>query len=133
MALEEKLSDPVKAFSSSKEKEALIIMEKRRQTLLKEQEETWRQKSRAIWLKSGDKNTKKIQAYARGRKGTNTIWELKNEGGYKVTSFKNLAELGVNHFQNLYKAPTGTSLAEIIQIAQMFPRFAEEVDNGNLM
>lgn len=133
LALEEKMSDPVKAFSFEEEKEALIIMEKRRQTLLKEQEETWRQKSRAIWLKSGDKNTKKIQAYARGRKGTNTIWELKNEGGDRVTSFKNLAELGANHFQNLYKAPAGTSLAEIIQIVHMFPRFAKEVDNGNLM
>ena len=100
---------------------------------LKEQEEVWRLKSRAIWLKSGDENTKKFQAYARGRKGANTIWELKNEDGEKVTSFKNLADLGVNHFQNLYKALAGASLAEIIQIAQMFPRFVEEDENENLI
>ena len=42
LALEEKMSNPVKAFSSEEEKEALIILEKRRQTLLKEQEEAWR-------------------------------------------------------------------------------------------
>lgn len=50
-----------------------------------------------------------------------------------VTSFNDLAELGVKHFQNLFKVPNGTSLAEIIQITHMFPRFAEEIDNGNLM
>ena len=59
LALEEKMSDPVKGFSSEEEKEALINMEKRRKTLLKEQEEAWRLKSKAIWLKSGDENTKK--------------------------------------------------------------------------
>ena len=48
LALEEKMSDPVKAFSSEEEKEALINLEKRRQTLLKEREEAWRLKSKAI-------------------------------------------------------------------------------------
>jgi hypothetical protein len=50
-----------------------------------------------------------------------------------VTSFKDLTELGVKHFQNLFRALVGASLVEIIQIVDMFPRFAEEVDNGNLM
>ena len=63
----------------------------------------------------------------------NAIWDLKNEDGDMVTSLNDLAELGVKHFQNLFKAPVGTSLAEIIQISHMFPCFAEEVDNGNLM
>ena len=39
----------------------------------------------------------------------------------------------MKHFQNLYKAQAGTSLAEIIQIAHMFLRFVEEVYNGNIM
>jgi hypothetical protein len=72
---------------------------------LKEQEETWRQKSRAIWLKSGDDNTKKIQAYANGRNIKNTIWSLIDEEGREVSSFQDLARLGKTHFQNLFKAP----------------------------
>ena len=111
------MSDPVSAFSSEEERDALVLLEKHRQTILKEQEEVWRLKSRAIWLKSGDENTKYFQAYAQGRQRANTIWELKNFDGEKVSSFRNLADLGINHFQSLFKAPGGASLAEIIQMA----------------
>ena len=73
LALEESMRDPLKGFSIQEDKEALIKLEKRRQSLLKEQEEAWRQKGRDIWLKSSDENTKLFQAYARGRKMANTI------------------------------------------------------------
>ena len=66
--------------------------------MLLEKEEEWRLKSRAIWLKSGDENTKKNQAYAWGRKAANTIWDMKDEAGEKVSSFEGLAKLGVGHF-----------------------------------
>lgn len=108
-------------------------MEKRRQDLLAQREEEWRLKSRVIWLKSGDENTKFFQAYAKGQKAANTIWEMKDRQGEMVSSFKGLASLGVDHFQSLFKAPAETSLVEIIQLAQTFPRFAEEEENSNLM
>lgn len=63
-----------------------------------EKEEEWRLKSRAIWLKSGDENTKLFQAYAWGRKVANTIWDMMDEAGEKVSSFKGLEKLGVDHF-----------------------------------
>ena len=56
-------------------------LEGRRNTLLLEKEETWRLKRRAIWLACGDDNTKKIHAYARGRKVVNTIWNLCDDDG----------------------------------------------------
>ena len=111
----------------------LMALEKRRQTLLKEQEEAWRQKSRAIWLKSRDENTKNFQAYVKGRKAANTIWVLKNEVEERITSFKGFANLGVKHFQNLFKAQAGSTLVEIIQTTQLFPRFANVEENENLM
>lgn len=43
-------------------------LEERRNKLLKEKEETWRLKSRAIWLESGDENTKFFQSFAKGRR-----------------------------------------------------------------
>ena len=43
-----------------------IELETKRNKLLIDQEEHWRIKSRAIWIKSGDLNTKKIHQFAKG-------------------------------------------------------------------
>jgi hypothetical protein len=39
------------------------------------------------------------------RKTKNTIWSLKDSLGNEVTTFKDLDQIGKNHFQNLFKAP----------------------------
>ena len=54
-------------------KEVFTALEGRRKMLLQDKEDTWRLKSRAIWLESEDDNTKLFHAYARGRKSSNTI------------------------------------------------------------
>ena len=55
-------------------------------------------------MESGDDNTKKFHAYARGRKVANTIWSLQDEEGSTHVSFEDKARCGVNHFQQLFKA-----------------------------
>lgn len=61
------------------------------------------------------------------------MWELNNPEGERVSSFKNLADLGVNHFKSLFCAPGGATLAEITQLARVFPRFVEENNNASLL
>ena len=41
--------------------------------------------------------------------------------------------MGVDHFKNIFKAQGESSISKIIQIDQLFPRFVEEEDNGELM
>ena len=120
-------------LSTQESKEVLTRLEGRRYTLLLEKEEAWRLKSRAIWLECGDDNTKKIHAYARGRKVANTIWSLQDEEGTSHVSFEEKARCGVNHFQHLFKAPLQASIEEVIRLAQMFPRFVDEAGNRDLM
>lgn len=108
-------------------------MEKRRRKLLEEKEETWKLKSRAIWLSCGDENTKLFQVYARGRKPANTIGETKNVVGESIISFQGLAELGITHFQNLFISPREATIVEIIQITQFFPSFIDGDENEDLM
>jgi len=67
-------------------------------------------KSRAIWLKCGDENTKFFQAYAKGRKFTNSIWALNSAAGEQATSFDGLAELGVRHLGSFSKNSQGLPL-----------------------
>ena len=58
---------------------------------------------------------------------------MKDEVGEKVSSFEGLANLGVKHFQSLYKAQVGSTLAEIIKLAQFFPCFVDTEENSELM
>ena len=81
-------------MSTTESKFRLLQLEKKRIKLLKEKEETWRLKRRAIWLESGDENTKFLQAYAKGRKNVNTIWHLKDQDENMETSFEGMSTQG---------------------------------------
>ena len=50
----------------------------------------------------------------------NTIQELGDDLGNKVSSFEGLSSLGVNHFKHLFIAQHETSIAEIINIMGLF-------------
>jgi len=63
----------------------------------------------------------------------NAIWELADADGTRHSSFEVLARLGVNHFNDLYKDPNGTSIEEIILVSQLFPRFGEANKNVELI
>lgn len=67
-------------------KERIKAMKVERNRILKDIEEKWRLKSRAIWLEVGDENSKFFQNYAKGMRNTNTIWEMK-EGDGRSTIF----------------------------------------------
>ena len=106
-------------------KEVFTALEGRRKMLLQDKEETWRLKSRAIWLESGDDNTKFFHAYARGRKSSNTIWSLLDSHCVAQTNFDEKARLGVSHFKNLFKDPPQVNIVEVIRVAQLFPSFVD--------
>jgi len=131
--LGEYLMDVDGGFATVESRDRLLALEKRRQVLLEEKEARWRMKSRATWLKAGDENTKFFQAYAKGRRMNNTIWELENETGDQICSFEGLAEMGIKHFESLFKAQEESSIAEIVRVAGYFPRFVMEEDNRMLM
>lgn len=99
---------------------------------LKDREEIWRLRSRAIWMHEGDENTNFYHKFSNGRKEVNTIWQLQNEQGQIVNTFPQLSELATSHFKHTYSAPRDTNLAEIIKVAQLFPRFVEQEEGDEL-
>jgi hypothetical protein len=79
-----------------------------------DKEESWRLKSRATWLESGDENTKLFQSFAKGRRCANTIWHLRDQGGNLETTFDGMSRLGKKHFQELFKAENQASIEEVV-------------------
>eukprot|EP00253_Pinus_taeda_P018177 PITA_18177 len=120
-------------YESQESKEKILLLEKQRDQILLAREEEWRLKSRAVWLKVGDENTKFFHNYAKGRKNSNTIWKLKNEEGEEANTFEELSVLGRNHFQNLFADQGEITIAEVIRTAQCFPRYVEEEEAKSLM
>jgi hypothetical protein len=63
----------------------------------------------------------------------NIIWGLKDPIGIQITSFKDLTQLGSQHFQNIFSTKRRETIDFIIQIALNYPNFVEYEDNRDLM
>jgi hypothetical protein len=50
-----------------------------------------------------------------------------------VNAFKGLSSLGISHFKELFKVEAGSSIAEIVKAAKIFPRFVEDDERESLM
>lgn len=65
------------------------------------EEVSWRQKSRCLWLKEGDRNTKYFQKVSNGRRRNNTIDKLK-VGEVIVDDKAVIKEEILSFYQQLY-------------------------------
>eukprot|EP00253_Pinus_taeda_P027180 PITA_27180 len=119
-------------FISVDEKCKLIDLEQQKIKILKEREESIRLRSRALWMKAGDDNTKFFHNFAKCRKVSNTIWKLPSPDGDIADNFNKLAHLGISYFRNLYRSPHEENLLDIINVANHFPRFVEGEDMNAL-
>jgi len=78
-------------------------LEKRKNLILSKEEATWRLKSRPIWLKEGDRNTRFFHKFASARREKNSIWSIKDEKGNVLLSQHEIAREAVRYFQNQYR------------------------------
>ena len=131
--LKSNIGEESSSFFIEESKALLVCKEKRNREILKEREDLWRLKRRAIWLSSGDDNTKFFHAYAKGRKTHNSIWELQDGVGNRESNFEGLAHLVVSHFRKLFATQPGVSIAKIIKMVGFFARFIDHQGNEALM
>ena len=92
------------------------------------EEEFWRQKSRSLWLKSGDKNTNYFHKQAEARKGFKTV----NEINFQGTLIKDHAEIkkaAFLTFKDLFSAPADSPLNPLDHPFDLIPPLIKEADN----
>jgi len=68
------MDDQGRGYTSIEAMLHLMDLEAHKSKFLLEREETWRLRSREIWLQDEDGNIKFFHKYANGRKANNTIW-----------------------------------------------------------
>lgn len=81
----------------------------------REEEIYWRQKSRAIWLKEGNRNTKYFHAKTKKRRARNRIIKLKNSMGQLVETEDEIEQVAVEYFSNLFETSNPSSYEESIR------------------
>jgi hypothetical protein len=88
-----------------------------------DEEETWRQKSRATWLLQGDRNTNFFHHYASHRKNRKALWEILDENGNSHSGQEDLETEAKRHFKYFY-ADTGQNIIiEQVSTVQHYPCF----------
>lgn len=81
-----------------------------------EEERYWRQRSRILWLQSGDMNTSYFHAITRGRKAANKFAVIEKQDGSVVFEEKQIAEAIAEYYRNLFTSSSDGN-AQIVQEA----------------
>jgi hypothetical protein len=102
-------------------------LEDKRQKYLLAEEETWRQKSRAIWLQQGDQ----IQFFFTIMLVTekkNAIWEMKDDIGISHSGQEDIETEVVRHFKSFYVDSGKNTIVDQVNAVQYYPSFFTERD-----
>ena len=83
-------------------------------TILYHDELHWRQRSRSVWLKAGDKNTKFFHQRASDRCRKNNILGIFDGGGVWQESKEGIARAAENYFHELFKSANPSDMNNVL-------------------
>lgn len=95
----------------------------------KSEEEYWRQRSRLLWLKLGDRNTGFFHAVSKNRKRANSFSVLEDEDGLMVYKEEQIGQVIMRYYTSLFTSVEGDREQTVNQAIQ---RLVSEEDNEKL-
>uniref|UniRef100_A0A803QCP7 Reverse transcriptase n=1 Tax=Cannabis sativa TaxID=3483 RepID=A0A803QCP7_CANSA len=107
-------------------------LEHKQNIVLHKEEKFWKQRSRAIWLKEGDKNTKLFHRKASNRKAKNTIKGLVDERLNWVTVNRHMGKVACDYFKNLFTSNRATD-EELLEFQRIVPHCIPRSTNEKLL
>jgi hypothetical protein len=78
----------------------------------------WRQRSRAVWLKDGDRNTKFFFAKAAQRKKVNEIKKLKDQNVIWRHGEENVERVLIDYYSDLFSTSDPSNIEETVQVVR---------------
>lgn len=111
-----KLQNLQRSVQSEKVIEETTMVEGELDSLLEQEEIIWCQRSRANWLRHGDRNTRFFHTKASQRRKRNTIEELETADGRKVEEDKDLYEVLAYYFIPLFSSTGPTEIEEVTSL-----------------
>ncbi|KAH9663932.1 reverse transcriptase domain-containing protein [Citrus sinensis] len=100
--LKNKLKEMKNQFSHFDNREEMQRIENQIDNILIDEEIFWKQRSRADWLKEGDRNTKVFHAKASARKKKNRISGLEDENGKWIEEDDKVEQLICDYFTHIF-------------------------------
>ncbi|XP_024175552.1 uncharacterized protein LOC112181445 [Rosa chinensis] len=115
--IEEKLNDLMPLPYSPEQYEEQRLLHVKHSQILAQQELYWRQRSRAIWLKDGDRNSAYFHRRACNRRSKNLIPGLKDEQNQWQTDPREVQRLLLSYFSRVFSTESCDleALAQIIE------------------
>jgi hypothetical protein len=101
-------------------------LEANRAHLLQADENRWRLKSRALWLTSGDSNTRFFHRFASHRRNKKLIWEIEDEDGNIAHKTEDIKKAAYTHFQTFFQEDPLISIQDQTTTAQLFPQLVTD-------
>eukprot|EP00253_Pinus_taeda_P012863 PITA_12863 len=97
----------------------------------REEEEYWRQKSRTLWLHSGDKNTSFFHKQAEARKNFKSVLEIHHQDTV-IKDFEGIKRAAYSYYQDLYTAPEEPAIDPHLYPLDLIPNCVQDSDNVKL-
>jgi len=95
------------------------------------EEEYWKQKSRSMWLESGDKNTNYFHKQAEARKNLKAVSEIHHQGSL-LKDFEDIKAAAFTSFKDLFSAPDDPPLLSSSHPFDLIPTLVHDADNNSL-
>jgi hypothetical protein len=108
------------------------MLESHRNSILQYEENAWRLRSHATWLKSGDSNSKFFHKVARYNRNKKIIWSIKNNREEVIRGQDDIKEEFASFFNHLYKASCNCNLQEKCSTASLFPSIISAEEDADL-
>jgi hypothetical protein len=112
--------EEVREPHTSERETKIKLLETERDIILREEEELWRIRSRAVWLKCGDKNTNFFHNFASFERNKNHIWEISDEEGQTHTSVEAIKNELVKFFKSFYQKSNQVLITDQVKTTGLF-------------